>query len=262
MGGRDRDADARRCDGVVGEAHLLGPQASRPAARWPTRAAPGAARRADDRHPPAARGDAPAAGEPPAQLDPALQRRRHRHGGRRDCASPASIRRWSTMTAWQPHEALGRFYYDVLRPHDSAGQAARPTIVIRWCSAIATGQSRARPEMILLARDGQRVNVSVTAAAVRSPQGQPISGVLNVRDITRTRETEELRYDLRLGHLARIADADRHHQGLRLDAGARGRPLGRRDAARAAGRHRGGGRPAEPSGAATCSTPRASRRAG
>ncbi len=48
-------------------------------------------------------------------------------------------------------------------------------------------------ELILLTRDGQRVNVSVTAAAIRAPQGQPISGVLNVRDITRTREAEELR---------------------------------------------------------------------
>jgi signal transduction histidine kinase len=37
------------------------------------------------------------------------------------------------------------------------------------------------------------VDVSVTAAAVRSPQGQPISGVLNVRDITRSLEAEQLR---------------------------------------------------------------------
>jgi PAS domain S-box-containing protein len=96
------------------------------------------------------------------------------------------------MTAWRTHEALGRFYYDVLRPHDfqrtPLGYSRDPMV-----RAIATGRAVSDQEMILLARDGQEVYVSVTAAAVRSPQGQPISGVLNVRDITRSREAEELR---------------------------------------------------------------------
>ena len=96
------------------------------------------------------------------------------------------------MTAWRTHEALGRFYYDVLRPHDfqrtPLGYNRDPMV-----RAIATGRAVSDQEMILLARDGQEVYVSVTAAAVRSPQGQPISGVLNVRDITRSREAEELR---------------------------------------------------------------------
>ncbi len=97
-----------------------------------------------------------------------------------------------TMTAWHQHEVINRFYYDVLRPHDPQGNALgfdRDPLV----QAIATGKTVLDREMILLTRDGQRVNVSVTAAAVNSPQGQPISGVLNVRDITRTRESEELR---------------------------------------------------------------------
>jgi PAS domain S-box-containing protein len=96
------------------------------------------------------------------------------------------------MTAWRTHEALGRFYYDVLRPHDfqrtPLGYSRDPMV-----RAIATGRAVTDQEMILLARDGQEVYVSVTAAAVRSPQGQPISGVLNVRDITRSREAEQLR---------------------------------------------------------------------
>ncbi len=96
------------------------------------------------------------------------------------------------MTAWRGHAVLGRFYYDVLRPCDRQGNplglAGDPLV-----QAIGTGQTVANREIVLLARDGQRVDVSVTAAAVRSPQGQPISGVLNVRDITRTREAEELR---------------------------------------------------------------------
>lgn len=96
------------------------------------------------------------------------------------------------MTAWRTREALGRFYYDVLRPHDPQrtplGYSRDPLV-----RAISAGRAVTDQEMILLARDGQQVYVSVTAAAVRSPQGQPISGVLNVRDITRSREAEELR---------------------------------------------------------------------
>ncbi|MFI5274643.1 MAG: sensor histidine kinase, partial [Ktedonobacterales bacterium] len=96
------------------------------------------------------------------------------------------------MTVWHAHEVLGRFYYDVLRPRDRQGQELgldRDPLV----QAIGTGQTVANREIVLLTRDGQPVDVSVTAAAVRSPQGQPISGVLNVRDITRSREAEELR---------------------------------------------------------------------
>jgi PAS domain S-box-containing protein len=96
------------------------------------------------------------------------------------------------MTAWRAHNVLGRFYYDVLRPRDLQGNPLgfdRDPLV----QAIGTGQTVANREIVLLARDDQRVDVSVTAAAVRSPQGQPISGVLNVRDITRSRENEALR---------------------------------------------------------------------
>ena len=96
------------------------------------------------------------------------------------------------MTAWRQHEALGQFYYDVLRPHTPQGM---PLGLDRdpLLQAITTGRAVINRELILLARDEQRVDVSVTAAAVRSPHGQPISGVLNVRDISRARENEELR---------------------------------------------------------------------
>ncbi len=96
------------------------------------------------------------------------------------------------MTAWHQHEVVGKFYYDVLRPLDPHGDPlgySRDPFV----QAIETGRASVSRELILLTRDGQRIIASITAAAVRSPQGQPISGVLNVRDITRTREAEELR---------------------------------------------------------------------
>jgi PAS domain S-box-containing protein len=96
------------------------------------------------------------------------------------------------MTAWHQHEVLGRFYHDVLLPRDLAGNPlgydADPVV-----GAFGTGKAIVDRELILLARDGQPVNVSVTASAVRDTHGQPVSCVVNVRDITRSRESEELR---------------------------------------------------------------------
>ncbi|MGO8951252.1 MAG: sensor histidine kinase [Ktedonobacterales bacterium] len=96
------------------------------------------------------------------------------------------------MTAWRQHEVVGRFYHDVLLPRDIQGNPLgyeHDPVVL----AIETGKAITDHQLILLARDGQTVDVSVTAAAVRAPGGQPVSCVLNVRDITRSRESEELR---------------------------------------------------------------------
>src|SRR2546430_17547730 len=47
--------------------------------------------------------------------------------------------------------------------------------------------------MVISARDGQHFDVSVTASCVRSSKGEPTSGILTVRDITRERQQEEQR---------------------------------------------------------------------
>jgi signal transduction histidine kinase len=47
--------------------------------------------------------------------------------------------------------------------------------------------------MIISARDGQRFPVAVTASCVRSAHGEPLNGILNVRDITREWQQEEQR---------------------------------------------------------------------
>lgn len=96
------------------------------------------------------------------------------------------------MTAWHQHEVLGRFYHDVLLPRDPQGNPLgyeQDPVV----QAIETGRAIIDRDLILLARDGQPVDVSLTVSAVRSPAGQLISCVINVRDITRSRESEELR---------------------------------------------------------------------
>jgi PAS domain S-box-containing protein len=96
------------------------------------------------------------------------------------------------MTGWHQHEAIDRFYYDVLLPRDfqnnPLGYDQDPIV-----QAIETGKQIVNRELVLLARDGQQVDVAITASAVRSPTGQPMSCVVNVRDITRSRESEELR---------------------------------------------------------------------
>ena len=151
------------------------------------------------------------------------------------------------MTSWRQHEALGRFSYEVVRLSTPQGV---PIGLGRdpLAQVLATGKPVLDRELLLLARDGERVNVTRHrdgGALARQPAGQ--------RDDERARHHAQPRdrgdaHDLHLCHLARAPDADRDHQGLRLDAGARRRELERRHGPRAAARHRGGGRPAEPPG--------------
>ncbi len=95
------------------------------------------------------------------------------------------------LTGWQESEVLGRFYFEVLRPKDRQGNdlGLQDSPLLQ---AFA-GQEVVNREMLITARDGQRFNVSVTASCVRSAKGEPMNGILNVRDITRERQQEEQR---------------------------------------------------------------------
>ncbi len=96
------------------------------------------------------------------------------------------------MTSWRQHEVLGRFYYEVAQLYTPQGVRIgldRDPLA----QVIGTGKPILDRELLLLARDGQRVNVTVTATAAAATGGQQVSAVMNVRDITRSRETEEMR---------------------------------------------------------------------
>jgi PAS domain S-box-containing protein len=95
------------------------------------------------------------------------------------------------LTGWRENEVLGRFYYEVLRPKDRQGNelGLQGSPILQ---AFA-GQTVVNREMVISARDGQRFDVSVTASCVRSSKGEPTSGILTVRDITRERQQEEQR---------------------------------------------------------------------
>ncbi|HLI06669.1 MAG TPA: ATP-binding protein [Ktedonobacteraceae bacterium] len=95
------------------------------------------------------------------------------------------------LTGWREDEVLGRFYYEVLRAKDMQGNeiGLQDSPLLQ---ALA-GNSVANREMYISARDGQLFPVRVTASWVRSSWGEPMNGILNVRDITREREEEEQR---------------------------------------------------------------------
>jgi PAS domain S-box-containing protein len=96
------------------------------------------------------------------------------------------------LSGWRTPEVLGRFYYDVLQPKDMQGS----DLGLHNCpllQAFASSGPIVDREMMITTRDGQQVAIGVTASAVRSPHGEPLSGVLNLRDITRIRENEQLR---------------------------------------------------------------------
>ena len=95
------------------------------------------------------------------------------------------------LTGWRESEVLGRFYYHVLRPRDRQGnEVGLEGLPILQAFA---GQTVVNRDMIIAARDGQRFTVSVTASCVRSARGEPMNGILTIRDITREREQEEQR---------------------------------------------------------------------
>lgn len=95
------------------------------------------------------------------------------------------------LTGWRESDVLGRFYYEVLRPKDRHGNELG-LIGSPILQAFA-GQQVVDREMVIVARDGNRFDVAVTASCIRTATGEPMSGILTVRDITHEREQEEQR---------------------------------------------------------------------
>jgi PAS domain S-box-containing protein len=95
------------------------------------------------------------------------------------------------ITGWKESEVLGRFYFEVLRPKDRQGNdlGLNESPILQ----VFAGHAVVNREMIISARDGQRFPVAVTASCVRSAHGEPLNGILNVRDITREWQQEEQR---------------------------------------------------------------------
>ena len=95
------------------------------------------------------------------------------------------------LTAWRAQDMLDRFYYDILRPEDLHEEP----LGLARCPLVEAFASRApvvAREILIHTRDGERLNVAVTAAAVYSDEGLVISGVMNVRDVSQQHAQEAL----------------------------------------------------------------------
>jgi PAS domain S-box-containing protein len=95
------------------------------------------------------------------------------------------------LTGWRESEVLGRFYFEVLRPKDRQGNdlgLEDSPILQAFAGRVVVNR-----EMMISARDGQLIDVCITASCVRSARGEPMNGILNVRDVTRERQQEEQR---------------------------------------------------------------------
>ena len=95
------------------------------------------------------------------------------------------------LTGWSESEVLGKYYYEVLRPQERQGNATSESDPL-FAQAFTT-HGNVQREIVLTARDGQRFDVFVTASSIRSSRGEPIGGILTVRDLSREREQEEQR---------------------------------------------------------------------
>jgi PAS domain S-box-containing protein len=95
------------------------------------------------------------------------------------------------LTGWNESEVLGQFYFKVLRPKDRQGNdlGLQDSPILQ---AFA-GQIVLNRDMRLTTRDGQYIEARVSASCVRSARGEPINGILTIRDVTREREQEEQR---------------------------------------------------------------------
>ena len=102
------------------------------------------------------------------------------------------------LTGWSESEVLGKYYYELMPPHYRHGivdvefgqeQLERDPLFAR----AFTLHGYVQREMVLTARDEQPFDAFVTASCIRANGGEPVGGILTVRDMTREREQEEQR---------------------------------------------------------------------
>ncbi len=85
----------------------------------------------------------------------------------------------------------GRYYSEVLRPATTDGTPLH----LEDCplvEAFATKQPVVAREIIIHARDGEPIAVAVTTGVARTPEGTPISGIMNVRDMSNNHAFENI----------------------------------------------------------------------
>ncbi len=99
------------------------------------------------------------------------------------------------ISGWPPLDAIGLVYKTVLPLVDPKDQPL-PDSNNPIAAALATGQTTRDSNVILAAKDGHKIPVSVIVSPVRDPAGQPNGSVVGVfRDIAKEKEEEAHRSD-------------------------------------------------------------------
>jgi len=93
------------------------------------------------------------------------------------------------LTGWEKGEAVGNHCFKVLRLRDSQGA---DLCQIR-CPIAKGTEGSSSLDGIITTKDGQNVDVGMNYSLVRSPNGSRLTTVVNIRDITRLRQIEDLR---------------------------------------------------------------------
>jgi len=96
------------------------------------------------------------------------------------------------LTGWKKEEAVGGYCFQVLRLRDSQGVDICQT----KCPLARGGEGFINLDGIIATKDDQRVDVGMTYSVARSPSGDLLPTVINVRDISRLRQIENLRSTL------------------------------------------------------------------
>ena len=93
------------------------------------------------------------------------------------------------LIGWKKNEVVGRYCYDVLKISDSKGVNLCQT----KCPIVEGADGVCRLEGIITSKDGQKVDVAVSYSLARLPARELWAAVLNIRDVSRFRRTEDLR---------------------------------------------------------------------
>jgi len=99
------------------------------------------------------------------------------------------------LTGWHRDEVLHRYCYDILPVRDGHGKELCQIL----CPLARAGdepRSVVEVEGPIKTKDGQSLEVARTYAVMRSPKAELLGAVINLRDITRLREVENLRSTL------------------------------------------------------------------
>jgi len=93
------------------------------------------------------------------------------------------------LTGWKREEAVGSYCFEVLRLRDSQGAE----LCQIKCPLTRGAEGFFNLDGSIVTKDGQNVDVSMNYSIARSPNGDLLTTVVNVRDISRLRQVEDMR---------------------------------------------------------------------